>query len=76
MGLQCNIDGKGRAARLIYGALVLAAGAAAALLWAWPAGTVWAWVVAVGLMLAGVFAIFEARVGWCVVRAMGFKTPL
>ena len=22
------------------------------------------------------FAIFEARAGWCVIRAMGFKTPM
>ena len=26
--------------------------------------------------VAGVFGIFEARAGWCVVRAMGFKTPI
>ena len=76
MALQCNINARGRLARLIYGVIVAAAGIAAVLLWAWPAGTVWAWTVSLGLTAAGAFAIFEARAGWCVVRAMGFKTPI
>lgn len=76
MALQCNIDSKGRAARLIYGVVVLLAGIATAVFWALPAGTVLAWVVTISLLVAGAFAIFEARAGWCVVRAMGFKTPL
>ena len=28
------------------------------------------------LFAMGAFAVFEARAGWCVVRAMGFKTPM
>ena len=76
MALQCNIDSKGRAARLIYGVVAVLAGAAAAAFWAVPAGSVVAWVVAVSLLVAGAFGIFEARAGWCVVRAMGFKTPI
>jgi len=76
MALQCNIDSRGRAARLIHGVLTLFAGIAAAVFWAWPAGTAWAWAVAGVLIAAGAFAIFEARAGWCVVRAMGFKTPI
>jgi hypothetical protein len=76
MPLQCNIDSKGRAARLIYGVVVLLAGVVAALFWARPAGSPWAWVVAASLVVAGAFGIFEARAGWCVVRAMGFKTPI
>jgi len=27
-------------------------------------------------VLGGAFAIFEARAGWCALRAMGIKTPL
>jgi len=27
-------------------------------------------------MLGGAFMIFEGVNGWCVVRAMGFKTPI
>ena len=76
MALQCNIDSKGRAARLIYGVVVLLAGVAAAVFWARTAGSAWPWVVAVSLVVAGAFGIFEARAGWCVVRAMGFKTPI
>ena len=76
MPLHCNIDSRGRAARLIYGVVVVLAGVAAAVFWAMPAGSVWAWVLAVSLFAAGAFAIFEARAGWCVVRAMGFKTPI
>jgi hypothetical protein len=76
MPLQCNIDSRGRAARLIYGVIVLLAGVAAAVFWARPSESAWAWVVAVSLVAAGAFGIFEARAGWCVVRAMGFKTPL
>jgi hypothetical protein len=76
MALQCNIDSRGKAARLVYGIVVLIAGIAAAAFWALPGGSVWAWVVSAGLVVAGAFAIFEARAGWCVVRAMGFKTPL
>lgn len=76
MPLQCNINSKGRAARLIYGVAVMLAGIATAVFWALPAGTLLAWIVAGSLVVAGAFAIFEARAGWCVVRAMGFKTPL
>lgn len=36
--------------------------------WAiWPAAAIW---------ISGMFVIFEGAVGWCAVRAMGFKTPI
>jgi len=35
-----------------------------------------AWVAVAGSLLGGSFSIWEARAGWCVVRAMGFKTAL
>jgi len=76
MALQCNIDSRGRVARLLYGILMLLAAVVAALVWAVPSESGWAWVVTVVLAVAGVFGIFEARAGWCVVRAMGFKTPI
>jgi uncharacterized membrane protein HdeD (DUF308 family) len=74
MPLACNIDARGRALRLIGGVLVLLAGLA--LLWfrARPAGSALAWVVTVLLLLSGAFMIFEARAGWCVIRAAGFRT--
>ena len=70
----CNIDAKGKLVRLIYGLLMLVAGVLVALLWASPAGGWIAWTVAILLLASGVFAIYEARAGWCVVRAMGFRT--
>ena len=76
MPLQCNIDSRGRAARLIYGVLMVVAGLLMALLWARGAGSVWAWVLTISVLAGGAFAIFEARAGWCAIRAMGFKTPL
>ena len=74
--MQCNIDKKGRIARAIWGALCLFAGIAIGimcLLGKLSPGFYWA----TGLLIpAGLFAIYEAKKSWCVVRAMGFKTPM
>jgi hypothetical protein len=35
-----------------------------------------AWWGVLASIAGGSFAIWEARAGWCVVRAMGFKTPV
>jgi hypothetical protein len=37
---------------------------------------VWAWGGAIFFIAAAAFAFYEARKGWCAVRAMGFKTPV
>jgi hypothetical protein len=76
MRLTCNIDSKGRAARLVYGIVLLLIGAALIVFWARGSGSTLAWVVSAACVLGGAFAVFEARAGWCVVRAMGFRTPL
>ena len=76
MPLQCNIDSRGKLARLVYGLVLIAAGVVMLLAWALQGGSVLAWVVTVAALAGGAFAVFEARAGWCVVRAMGFKTPL
>jgi hypothetical protein len=76
MGLTCNIDARGKRVRLIFGALLLAAGIALMSLWAAPAATPLPWIVAVGCVAGGAFAVFEARSGWCAIRAMGIRTPL
>ncbi|MGB0767833.1 MAG: hypothetical protein ACPGYV_08990 [Phycisphaeraceae bacterium] len=74
--MQCNIDAKGKALRLIYGLLMLVgAGVLAALLLMKVFVAGWLWAVVGGLALMGGFGVFEARAGWCAVRAMGFKTP-
>ena len=71
---QCNIDAKGKRFRLIYGIVLAITGAWMILLWAIPCGGWVPWVVSLFALLSGGFAIYEARVGWCAVRAMGFKT--
>jgi hypothetical protein len=76
MPLQCNIDSRGRAARLVYGLILLVGGVAMLFGWALRTGWAIAWVVTTLVLIGGAFAVFEARAGWCVVRAMGFKTRL
>lgn len=76
MPLQCNIDAKGKLVRMIYGLILLLVGIGLLIFWAIPAGGLIAWIVSIAVILGGVFALFEARAGWCVVRAMGFKTPM
>jgi hypothetical protein len=74
MSLQCNIDAKGKAIRLAYGIVLAVAGVVLIFTWAMPRGEWVAWTISSLMLLGGAFAIFEARAGWCVVRAMGFKT--
>jgi hypothetical protein len=76
MPLSCNIDARGKVARLVWGILMLVAAALAAIFWAAGSGSWVPWAVVVALGVAGAFGIFEARAGWCVVRAMGFRTPI
>lgn len=75
MNLTCNIDQRGRKARLVTGAFVDAAGIVALL-----AGMFLnqlAAIIAGGVLsLAGSFMIFEGAKGWCALRAMGFKTKI
>ena len=71
--MQCNIDSRGKLVRLIYGSVMLAIGVLLMIFWAY---TYWSWVIAIAIAAGGAFAIFEARAGWCIVRAMGWKTPL
>ena len=76
MPLQCNIDSKGKLARLIYGIVLVVIGIVLLFAWAMPSSAAIAWLITIALILGGAFAIFEARAGWCVIRAMGFKTPM
>lgn len=76
MAMTCNIDGKGRIARLISGVIVLVAGIVLAAAWAWPGGWWVAWLIAALTIGSGMFQIFEAWKGWCIMRAMGFRTPM
>ncbi|HWA73159.1 MAG TPA: hypothetical protein VG937_12510 [Polyangiaceae bacterium] len=76
MALTCNIDARGKAARLRIGIGLALVGVLLTFAWAIPFGGAAAWAFSGGTLLAGAFSIFEARAGWCVVRAMGFKTPV
>jgi hypothetical protein len=74
MGLACNIDERGRTARLRFGLVFLILAVALSLLWALPTGSTLAWLVSAVLGAGGAFSLFEARAGWCAVRALGFRT--
>jgi hypothetical protein len=73
--MECNIDARGRAVRFTGGLIiVLAATVLAVLLLFGVLAGRWWWIVIAGLAAFGGFGIYEARAGWCAVRAMGFKT--
>ena len=74
--MQCNIDAKGKLARLIWGLAMLAAAIVlAGLILIDIVGGGWIWAGVAALAFLGAFGVYEARAGWCIVRAMGFKTP-
>jgi len=74
MGLACNIDSVGKAYRFRMGLLLMAVAAAVALAWALPFASRTGWILAGMVALGGGISLFEARAGWCVVRALGFRT--
>ena len=74
--MQCNIDSRGKIARLIGGLILLILAAILAILWAWPARSPLPWCISGILFIIGAFAVFEGRAGWCALRAMGFRTRL
>lgn len=75
--MQCNINRKGRIARTITGILTVTAAVVLLALGMLNKLTGW-WVWPLGIfgIAFGAFQIFEARKGWCAMRAMGFKTPM
>ena len=76
MAFECNIDARGQAVRMrlgIIGVISSLGLAAACLLINAPEI---AWILPAGVFAGGAFSFFEARTGWCVVRALGFNTRL
>ena len=73
--MQCNIDQRGRKARIVTGAIVDATGVILILTGVLRNDTA---LIVAGIIVsvAGSFMIFEGVKGWCVVRAMGFKTKI
>lgn len=71
--MQCNINGKGKAVRLLSGLCFLIAGALTLVFGGVEGIPV---IIGAALLLGGGFMVFEGWSGWCAVRAMGFKTPV
>ena len=74
--MQCNIDARGKRVRLINGIVTTVIGVMLLVAWASPSGGWVAWAVTIAALAGGAFMIFEARAGWCAIRAMGIKTPI
>ncbi|MAE60378.1 MAG: hypothetical protein CMJ49_03375 [Planctomycetaceae bacterium] len=75
--MECNIDRPGRTVRMWMGiAMILIAVVCVVLKWTrvWPG--VWPWVVGGLLCGVGLFSVVEGLIGWCAIRAMGFKTRI
>lgn len=71
--MQCNIDARGKRVRLVSGIIVTVMGVV--LLTAWIIGeTGWLAIAAGVMVLVGGFQIFEAKAGWCALRALGIRT--
>ena len=75
--MECNIGAKGKLARLVTGIMAIGFALVLALLIVVGAlsSTLW-WYGVAAIAFGGAFAIWEARAGWCIVRAIGIKTPL
>ena len=75
MKLACNIDQRGRKARIISGAVVNLCGLALIITGVMDGSKL---LLGVGILLdvVGSFMVFEGARGWCALRAMGVKTPM
>jgi uncharacterized membrane protein len=68
--MQCNIDARGQANRLKAGilSLIFAMIIGVLIYFNTLESATW-WYVLIGAVFGGAFTIFEARAGWCIVRA-------
>jgi len=74
--MQCNIGAKGKAVRLKLGIMGIIGGIVLAIsLLVMEINWGVFWLIPVGVIFGGAFSVFESWAGWCVVRAMGFRTP-
>ena len=62
-----NIDRRGRIVRAVWGAALITVGVLIFKHHPW---------VCIGLVACGVFAVYEAVRGWCLMRACGIKTKV
>jgi hypothetical protein len=77
MALECNIDARGKAVRMKLGIrLAILSLILAALTYFGFIPATLGWLATTASFGGGAFTIWESRKGWCVVRAMGFKTKI
>lgn len=75
--MQCNIDARGRRARIVSGTICCAIAVILAGISYFRFEILsWLGAIALVLFLGGAFQIFEGMKGWCVARAMGIKTRI
>ena len=74
--MQCNIDSRGKTARLLAGAAAAVAGLVTVTCWLLESLPLWGGIVGGISVIAGLFLLFEGAVGWCALRSLGVKTPL
>ena len=77
MAFECNIDARGKAVRMKLGIrLVILSLILAALTYFGFIPATLGWLLAGGSFVGGAFTIWESRMGWCVIRATGFRTKI
>ncbi len=77
MAIQCNIDHRGKLIRLIAGAMLDTTGLGLlAFRFVGVLSGDWPWFVGGAAAVVGMFLVLEGVLGWCVVRALGVKTPV
>jgi hypothetical protein len=70
-----NIDHRGRRARLVSGIVVAVSGLGLVVAGLYDDSKAML-IGGIVVLVAGGFMIFEAANAWCVLRAMGIKTPV
>tara|TARA_Y100001970_G_scaffold30856_2_gene38325 strand:+ start:10516 stop:10746 length:231 start_codon:yes stop_codon:yes gene_type:complete len=75
--LECNLDSKGKALRLVSGIIGVILGMTLLLLnyFEIVSGDILFTIIPF-MIFGGSFAIFEGWSGWCLVRALGMRTPI
>lgn len=77
MAFECNIDARGIRVRRRLGLILVGIGLTIAGLLIFTGSTFgFTWLAPAGFILGGAFSLFEARMGWCAVRALGFRTKI
>ncbi len=77
MAFECNIEARGKAHRMKLGIrLVIISIIIGILTFFGILPSSLGWVLFGCAFAGGAFTIWESRMGWCVVRAMGFNTRI